>query len=100
MADWLKCPLRDTPLPAVTESRSGILNRYACQNGWLFFTFFIKKGMLNPKNAGTIFFNNSFILHFEFQNDRHFYHIFYDFHLFTSLLQLFGIRHTYSWILH
>ena len=63
-----------------------------------FFTFFINKGMLNPKNAGTIFSNNSFILHFKFQNGRHFNHISYDFQLFTSLLQLFGI--TYSWILH
>ena len=40
------------------------------------FMFFINKGMLNPKNAGTIFFNKSFILHFEFQNGRHFNHIF------------------------
>ena len=59
-----------------------------------FFHFFINKGMLNPKNAGAIFSKNSFILHFEFQNGRHFNHISYDFQPFTFSLQLFGI--TYS----
>ena len=63
-----------------------------------FFHSFINKGMLNPKNAGTIFSSNSFILHFEFQNGRHFYHISVDFHLFMSSMQLFGIA--YSLILH